>query len=215
MPAQEPPTDIGEAPGSAMVLPEQQERHKRSANVVMYGLSGDSPACLRQAVQEVFQALSLPHAGQHVVAVEPLPTQGPHPPVVVRFDDPWWSARLLRSKRGLRRLPALARVYIAEHLTRIQQTEKSAGQPRFKPASNLMQRSNWGLPSGGAVMSCCTAEMPSLALALMSSPARGTGAVACNTNVKSCSGTCRAAWLAITSMMHLLCLLQNAQTSFC
>ena len=136
-PVQQPPIDIEEAPSSDMVLPEEHERRKRSANVVMYGLSGESSACLKQAAEEVFQALNLPHAGQHVVAVEPLPTQGPHPPVVVRFDDPYWSTRLLRSKRGLRRLPALARVYIAEHLTRIQQAEKATRQPRFDAARQL------------------------------------------------------------------------------
>ena len=136
-PAQQPPTDVEEAPNNIMVVPEEQERRKRSANVVMYGLSGNSPACLRQAAQEVFQALNLPHAGQHVVAVESLPTQGPHPPVIVRFDDPCWSARLLRSKRSLRRLPALARVYIAEHLTRTQQAEKIARQPRYDAAQQL------------------------------------------------------------------------------
>ena len=122
---------------SATVLPEEQERRKRSANVVMYGLSGDSSACLRQAAQEVLQAVNLPHAGRHVVAVEPLPTQGPHPPVVVCFDDPCWSTRLLRSKRSLRRVPALARVYIAEHLTRAQQAERSSRQPRFAAAQQL------------------------------------------------------------------------------
>eukprot|EP00891_Asterochloris_glomerata_P007320 jgi/Astpho2/7320/Aster-01622 len=136
-PVQQPPIDIEEAPSSDMVLPEEHERRKRSANVVMYGLSGESSACLKQAAEEVFQALNLPHAGQHVVAVEPLPTQGPHPPVVVPFDDPYWSTRLLRSKRGLRRLPALARVYIAEHLTRIQQAEKATRQPRFDAARQL------------------------------------------------------------------------------
>ena len=75
--AQQSSSAIGEAIVSDTVLPEEQERRKRSANVVMYGLLGDSSACLRQAVQEVFQALNLPHAGQHVVAVEPLPTQAP------------------------------------------------------------------------------------------------------------------------------------------
>ena len=64
-------------------------------------------------------------------------------PVVVRFDDPYWSTRLLRSKRGLRRLPALARVYIAEHLTRIQQLRKLQGSP------GLMQPGSWAVPSGG------------------------------------------------------------------
>ena len=136
-PVQLPPIGIDEAPGSTMVLPEEQERRKRSANVVMYGLLGESSTCLKQAAEEVFQALNLPRAGQHVVAVEPLPTQGPYPPVVVRFDDPYWSTRLLRSKRGLRRLPALARVYIAEHLTRNQQAEKATRQPRFDAARQL------------------------------------------------------------------------------
>ena len=129
--------DMKDAPSSAMVLPEEQKRRKRSANVVMHGLSGEGSACLKQAAQEVFQALNLPLAGQHVVAMEPLPTQGPHPPVVVRCDDPWWSTRLLRCKRGLRRLPALARVYIAEHLTRTQQAERATRQPRFDAARQL------------------------------------------------------------------------------
>ena len=130
-PAQQSPADIEETPGSAMVLPEERERRKRSADVVMYGLTGGSSACLRQAAQRVFQALNMPEAGQHVVAVDLLPTQGPHPPVVVRFDEPCWSPRLLRSKSNLRQIPALAKVYIAEHLTRIQMTEKTARQHSF------------------------------------------------------------------------------------
>eukprot|EP00891_Asterochloris_glomerata_P004147 jgi/Astpho2/4147/Aster-01286 len=129
-PAQQPPIDIEEAPGSDMVLPEEHERRKRSANVVMYGLSGESSACLKQAAEEVFQALNLPHAGQHVVAVQPLPTQGPHPPVVVRFDDPYWSTRLLRSKRGMRRLPALARGYDCISKPRPQAQQARRGPPR-------------------------------------------------------------------------------------
>ena len=108
------------------MLPEDLERRKRSANVVMYGLSRVSSARLRQAAQEVCHAMNLPHAGQHVVAVEALPTQGPHPPVVVHYDDPCRSARLLRSKRSLRRLSASARLYITEHLTRTQQAETTA-----------------------------------------------------------------------------------------
>ena len=120
-----------------MLLPEERERRKRSANVVMYGLTREISACLRQAAQGVFQALNMPEAGQHVVAVDLLPTQGPHPPVVVRFDEPCWSPRLLRSKRNLRRIPALAKVYIAEHLTRIQMTEKTARQHRFAAAQQL------------------------------------------------------------------------------
>eukprot|EP00891_Asterochloris_glomerata_P008079 jgi/Astpho2/8079/Aster-03025 len=81
-PVQQRPIDIEEVPRSDMVLPEEQERRKRSANVVMYGLSGESSACLKQAAEEVFQSLNLHHARQHAVAVEPLPTQGPHPPVI-------------------------------------------------------------------------------------------------------------------------------------
>ena len=142
-PAQQPPLDTDEA--SAAALPKEQERRKRSANVVMYGLSGDSSARLKQSAQEVFKTLDLPHAGEHVVAVEPLPTQGPPPPVVVRFDNPAWSRRLLSSKCSLRRFPALARVYIAEHLTRTQQTERTARQP------GLRQHTSWTVPSGGAV----------------------------------------------------------------
>ena len=145
-----------------MVLPEEQERRKRSANVVMYGLSGESSACLMQAAEKVFQALNLPHAGQHVVAVEPLPTQGPHPSVVVRFDDPYWSTRLLRSKRGLRRLPALARVYIAEHLTRIQQAEKATrfdaarqlGRPFWRGSEVMLHRREAAPGSAPEVFAC-------------------------------------------------------------
>ena len=54
MPAEQSSSAIDEAIVSATVLPEEQERRRRSANVVMYGLSGDSSACLRQAAQEVF-----------------------------------------------------------------------------------------------------------------------------------------------------------------
>ena len=77
-----------------MLLPEDLERRKRSANVVMYGLSGDRSTHLRRAAQKVFQALNLPQPGQHVNAVALLPTQGPHTPVVVRLDDPCWGTWL-------------------------------------------------------------------------------------------------------------------------
>ena len=145
MPAEQSSSAIDEATVSATVLPEEQERRRRSANVVMYGLSGDSSACLRQAAQEVFQALNPPDAGQHVVAVEPLPTQGPHPPVVVRFDDPCWSTRLLCSKRSLRRVPArpgCTVLSISPGPNRLRDPQGSPGQP---------QCNNWAVPSGGAV----------------------------------------------------------------
>ena len=56
---------------------------------------------------------------------------------MVRLDDPCWSARLLRSTSSLRQLPALAKVYIAEPLTRTQQAGKTALQPRFDAAQQL------------------------------------------------------------------------------
>ena len=179
--------------------PEEREKRKREANVVMYGLSGDSPASLQQSAQEVFNALNLPKAGRHVTAVWPLPARDTHHPAVVCFDDPAWSMLLVRSKRCLQGLPAMARVYNQAHLTNAQRAEKAARQPGFQAARQL----------GSAARSCCTAGMPPLVLPLRSSPARGTGAVACTHNARSYSGTCRAAWLATTSMMHLPSLQQS------
>ena len=119
------------------MLPEEQERRKRSLNVVIMASRGGCSACLRQAAQEVFQAPHLPRGGQHLVAVEPLPTRAPHPPLVVGLDHPCWSTGLLRSKCNLRRLPAPAKVYIAEHLTRTQQAERLARQLMFAAAQQL------------------------------------------------------------------------------
>ena len=61
--AQQPQTDVEEAPVSATGLPDEQRRRKCSADVVMYGHLGDSSAHLRQTAQEGFQALNLLHAG--------------------------------------------------------------------------------------------------------------------------------------------------------
>ncbi len=57
-PAQQALTDIEDAHVSATALHEDQERRKRSANVVTYGLSGDSSAHLRQSALEVVRALN-------------------------------------------------------------------------------------------------------------------------------------------------------------
>ena len=92
-------------------------------------------------------------------------------------------------------------MYIAEHLTRTKQAERTARQPR----SDAVQQLGCAFWQGIEVM--LHRRHPPLALPLRSSLARGTGAMACNYNVKSCSGTGMAALLATTSMVHLLCLL--------
>ena len=157
-PVQQPPIDIEEAPGSDMVLPEEHERRKRSANVVMYGLSGESSACLKQAAEEVFQALNLPHAGQHGLQWSPCLPRVPTPL--------WWCVLMTLTGAhaccapsvaccGSLHLPGCTLLSISPGSNRLRKLQGSPG---------LMQLDSWAVPSGGAVMSCCTAERPPLAL---------------------------------------------------